>query len=108
PGSATLGALTPADEPQNPTNPAMPGTTLGGQGSGLTGEARTVFINKTIDERNSVLDSSTRLLSLRKRDGRYPLHRRIEGVDVARLGAKGLEEEGNALGVPPPLHGVPP
>ena len=55
----TLGALTPADEPQNPTNPAMPGTTLGGQRLGLTGEARTVFINKTIDECNSVLDSST-------------------------------------------------
>ena len=70
PGSATLGALTPADEPQNPTNPQCPEQTLGGQGSGLTGEARTVFINKTIDERNSVLDSSTRLLSLRKRDGR--------------------------------------
>jgi len=40
----------------------MPGTTLGGQRSGLTGEGPQVFINKTIDEWNSVLDSSTRLL----------------------------------------------
>jgi len=54
----TLGALTPADEPQNPSN-ALPGTTMEGKRMGLTGETRAIFINKTIDECNRVSGSST-------------------------------------------------
>jgi hypothetical protein len=53
-----LGALTPAEESPNPTDPSRPGTAVDANRNGLTGEARAVFINETIDECNKVSNST--------------------------------------------------
>ncbi|MGC1346703.1 MAG: hypothetical protein WA863_11520 [Methyloceanibacter sp.] len=55
----TLGALKPAEEPYNPTNPETPGPTEDENRIGLTGKPRAVLIKTVVDECRSKSDSPT-------------------------------------------------